>query len=150
MVIGDYDDNIDEAELLKTIRIPKNILFLTERLPGANYIDGKRKKKEMNSSKKNTFPNNNLPTIKRNIESDNNKNDNESNKNNLLKVNNNYTPSLLNHRINKSNIIKSNNNNKIIIENRKVNISSIIPERSSNNHIIKNNINIENKPKNIL
>ena len=143
---GDLDDDIDESELLKTIRIPKNILFLTDRLPEANYMERKRKKKEMNSSKKNTFPNNNLPTIKRNIESDNNKNDNESNKNNLLKVNNNYTPSLLNHKTNKSNIIeKGYNNDKSIIENRKVNVSSIIPDRSSNNQIIKNNINNEKK-----
>ena len=147
---GDYDDNVDEAELLKTIRIPKNILFLTERLPGANYIDGKRKKKEMNSSKKNTFPNNNLPSIKRNIGNENKENDNESNKNILLKIKNNDTPSLSNHRIIKSNIINNNNNNKIINENIKVNMSSLIPEKSSNNHIIKSNINIENKPKIIL
>ncbi len=147
---GDYDDNVDEAELLKTIRIPKNILFLTERLPGANYIDGKRKKKEMNSSKKNTFPNNNLPSIKRNIGNENKENDNESNKNILLKKKNNDTPSLSNHRIIKSNIINNNNNNKIINENIKVNMSSLIPEKSSNNHIIKSNINIENKPKIIL
>ena len=46
--IADYDDNMDENELLKTIRIPKNILFLTDKLPGANYInDGKKNKKEM-------------------------------------------------------------------------------------------------------
>ena len=149
--IGDYDDNIDDAELLKTIRIPKNILFLTDRLPCANYIDGKGKKKEMNTSKKNTFPNNNLPTIKRNIESENNENDNMNNKNILLKIKNNDSPSLPSHRNNKSNIIgKSNNNNNSIIENRKVNISNIIPERSTNNHIIKNNINNENKEKIVL
>ena len=34
-------DDIDEGVLLKTIRIPKNILFLTERLPGSNYDNAK-------------------------------------------------------------------------------------------------------------
>ncbi len=55
---GFEGDNVDDSELLKTIRIPKNILFLSEKLPGANYQDEK---------KKNTFPNNNLPNIKNKI-----------------------------------------------------------------------------------
>ena len=50
------DEIMDEGELLKTIRIPKNILFLSEKLPGANYT--------LDEKKKNTFPSNNLPSIK--------------------------------------------------------------------------------------
>ena len=52
-------DNIDEAQLLKTIRIPNNILFLSNNLPDSNYNDNK------NNKKKNTFPNKNLPNIKK-------------------------------------------------------------------------------------
>ncbi len=52
-------DNIDEAQLLKTIRIPNNILFLSNNLPDSNYNDTK------NNKKKNTFPNKNLPNIKK-------------------------------------------------------------------------------------
>ena len=53
---GFEGDVMDEGELLKTIRIPKNILFLSEKLPGANYT--------LDEKKKNTFPSNNLPSIK--------------------------------------------------------------------------------------
>ena len=74
----DVDGNVDESELLKTIRIPKNILFLTDKLPGSNYENDKKKE---NFNKKNTFPNNNLPNIKKNIgngsQRENNKNDKE-------------------------------------------------------------------------
>ena len=74
----DVDGNVDESELLKTIRIPKNILFLTDKLPGSNY---EKDKKKENFNKKNTFPNNNLPNIKKNIgngsQRENNKNDKE-------------------------------------------------------------------------
>ena len=74
----DFDVDMDEGMLLKTIRIPKNILFLTDRLPGANYNEGDK----VVFNKKNTFPNNNLPNIKRNI-------DNEKNRNVDLKESNN-------------------------------------------------------------
>ena len=59
-----YSD-IDERVLLKTIRIPKNILFLTERLPEANY-GNENSKGEMNcnKNKNKTFQNNSLPDIK--------------------------------------------------------------------------------------
>ena len=59
-------DGMDEGVLLKTIRIPKNILFLTERLPGANYDNKNNKLKDINitNNKKKTFPNNSLPDIR--------------------------------------------------------------------------------------
>ena len=139
--IADYDDNMDENELLKTIRIPKNILFLTDKLPGANYInDGKKNKKEMNTSKKNTFPNNNLPTIKRKIS---NRDENINNKSNNIKLINNESQSKINN---------NNNNNSISINNSNIiNNNSHSEERRiiSNNNNIKNNIdNRENKERN--
>ena len=67
-------DDIDEGVLLKTIRIPKNILFLTERLPEANYGKG-NSKNEITCNKKKTFPNNSLPDIKFQF----NKNKNQTN-----------------------------------------------------------------------
>ena len=66
----DFDVDMDEGMLLKTIRIPKNILFLTDRLPGANYNESDKGV----FNKKYTFPNNNLPNIKRKIDNEKNKN----------------------------------------------------------------------------
>ena len=56
---------MDEGELLKTIRIPNNILFLTDKLPQANYDShlterNKTKPKQNNFS----FPSGSLPNIK--------------------------------------------------------------------------------------
>ena len=74
-------DDMEEGVLLKTIRIPANILCLTDRLPEANYDNPYHKKKfkkegslEKNNDKSNnnpnndshkgsTFPNNCLPDI---------------------------------------------------------------------------------------
>ena len=93
-------DPNDEAVLLKTIRIPKNIIFLTEKLPGAKYDNDKNKiskrttkdetkndankdiiNNELNKKKKFTFPNNLLPNIKFNFTNKENNNNKEQNKN---------------------------------------------------------------------
>ena len=52
-------ENMDESALLLTIRIPKNILFLTDKLPTANYGNNKKNDgiKETMNKQKNTFPN---------------------------------------------------------------------------------------------
>ena len=47
------DMNGQDHMLLQTIRIPKNLLFLTDRLPQANYNNNKGKKKVLNTSSKN-------------------------------------------------------------------------------------------------
>ena len=110
----DLDTN-DEAVLLKTIRIPKNIIFLTEKLPGAKYetdnnkipkktMKNENKKDEANNNKVNqdiniqkkfTFPNNLLPNIKFNFSNkdiDNKKTNilpfNEKNENEKIRNNN--------------------------------------------------------------
>ena len=92
-------DDMEEGVLLKTIRIPANILCLTDRLPEANYDNPYHKKKfkkegslEKNNDKSNnntnndnqkgsTFPNNCLPDINLKIKK-RNQNGN-SNSNNL-------------------------------------------------------------------
>ena len=76
-------DDMEEGVLLKTIRIPKNILCLTDKLPEANYDNPYHKKKfkkegsldknndkdksnnntNSDSNKGSTFPNNCLPDI---------------------------------------------------------------------------------------
>ena len=102
-------DTIDEGVLLKTIKVPKNIIFLTEKLPVANYDDNnnehnnkyiKNNNKEedkkdndinetkeeiKNTKKENTFPSNILPNIKFNFAEQNNqqKEINKFNDNNL-------------------------------------------------------------------
>ena len=102
-------DTIDEGVLLKTIKVPKNIIFLTEKLPVANYDDNNNEhnnkyiknnnkeedKKEndinetkeeiKNTKKENTFPSNILPNIKFNFAEQNNqqKEINKFNDNNL-------------------------------------------------------------------
>ena len=107
-----FDDELDtndEGVLLKTIKVPKNIIFLTEKLPVANYDDNNNEhnnkyiknnnkeedKKEndinetkeeiKNTKKENTFPSNILPNIKFNFAEQNNqqKEINKFNDNNL-------------------------------------------------------------------
>ena len=60
-------DNIDEGVLLRTIRIPKNIIFLSDKLPEKNYDKSKSHSKIMgsNANNKNEHnPNSSLPNIK--------------------------------------------------------------------------------------
>ena len=63
-------DSMEEGVLLRTIRIPKNILCLSDKLPEPNYDDSNvhkvsKDKKEKSSliNKINTFPNSSLPDI---------------------------------------------------------------------------------------
>ena len=102
-------DTNDEGVLLKTIKVPKNIIFLTEKLPVANYDDknnehnnkyiknnnkeedkkdndiNETKEEIKNTKKENTFPSNILPNIKFNFAEQNNqqKEINKFNNNNL-------------------------------------------------------------------
>ena len=62
-------DDMEEGVLLRTIRIPSNLLCLSDKLPEANYENPfKQRKLEFNknkiNNKGNTFPNSNLPEIK--------------------------------------------------------------------------------------
>ena len=77
-------DDMEEGVLLRTIRIPSNILCLSDKLPEPNYENPfKQRKLEFNknkiNTKGNTFPNSNLPEIncKNKTINDNNKNEEE-------------------------------------------------------------------------
>ena len=81
-------DNIDEGVLLRTIRIPKNIIFLSEKLPEKNYEKAKSHSKAMgrNIHKKNIpSQNSSLPNINvlNNLKSPNTSNINIQNNDNL-------------------------------------------------------------------
>ena len=87
-------DDMEEGVLLKTIRIPKNILCLTDKLPEANYDNPYHKKKfkkegsiekdndkdkinnntNIDCNKGSTFPNNCLPDINSKIKKKNDSN----------------------------------------------------------------------------
>jgi hypothetical protein len=115
--------------LLQTIRIPKNLLFLSDKLPKANY--GKNK---TNINKNNSFTaksDNELPNIK----------------NPLNKINNNNAKRKKNEDIIEK---KSNNSNNIIseINLKSVNNATNINHDYSELKLIKNQIT--KKPKNSM
>ena len=152
----------DEGVLLKTIRIPKNILFLTERLPGANYDSEKRiikKDTDINNNKKMTFPSNSLPDIKFQFNKNKNHiNDDKvnskltiNNKNNINNLggkteNNSLEKNLNNKKIHKKLDDKNNfelKNNDMDRDEKKVNNLNIIPIsnniKANNNLLLMNN-----------
>jgi NIMA (never in mitosis gene a)-related kinase len=136
-------DNMDEAELLKTIRIPKNILFLSNNLPDSNYDEDKK-------NSKNTFPNKNLPNIKK----ESNKSLDQKDKNNInkipsdnnIKVNVSQPSYKNNEKISKEkngNKDNNQNNNKKIIHhkefhNLETDINQIPSNRKNNNQNNRN------------
>jgi len=142
-------DDIDEGVLLKTIRIPKNILFLTERLPEPNYGKGKGNTKNKNininnnKDKKITFPSNFLPDIKLKF--------NKSKNQKIIdKTNNNINLNVINKNKGNNNVNKSEKNSQ---EKKIINIENIDNE-NGNNEENNNNLNEEknnhNNEKNII
>ena len=128
-------DNIDEGVLLRTIRIPKNIIFLSDNLPEKNYEKAKSHSKAMgrNIHKKNIQnQNSSLPNLKvsnnlkgeclQNIKIKNNK-ENNNNSNNT----NNY---------NDNNLKGQNENNNL---NLNSNLKALKKE-NSNISLSKNNL----------
>lgn len=72
------DEYSNENNLLQTIRIPKNLLFLTDRLPQPNY--------EKIPTKKNlSFQNNSLPEVKIPPNSKNRRKEREANKDSYVR-----------------------------------------------------------------
>ena len=100
-------DNIDEGVLLRTIRIPKNIIFLSDNLPEKNYEKSKSHSKAMgrhihkftSSTENNNNNKNSLPNIKilnnlkannlRSLQVKNNIDNNNNNAVNNININNN-------------------------------------------------------------
>ena len=121
--------NMDEAELLKTIRIPKNILFLSNKLPKANY--------ETSSTESNDKIEENIKEIKNhyNINNTNNNNININNPNNI-NINN---P----NNINNININKPNNNNSILPFIKKINKRYINNNKTENNNSERRNRHLD-------
>jgi hypothetical protein len=56
-----YTEDIEDQALLQTIKIPKNLLFLSDKLPQPNYEKQNKNKKNHSFSKKNQ---NDLPDIR--------------------------------------------------------------------------------------
>ena len=135
-------DDMDEGVLLRTIRIPKNILNLAEKLPEANYnyvpnvIRSKR-----NLNKENSNNNSLLPDIpsKTSFNKDNNVSINENNKNNanITKNKTNETKRMGNIKL-RTNKSKNLSLGKIII-NSNNNI-----DRNTNNSLTKKNLGLNN------
>jgi len=131
-------DTNDEGVLLKTIKVPKNIIFLTEKLPGANYDNNNYKenkkfmkknnkekedkkdlsnnetKDEINVQKKITFPSNLLPNIKFNFTENNNE------KNEIDKFNNNNLGHVINNDKMENNENKGEINNNTMKDEKKI------------------------------
>jgi NIMA (never in mitosis gene a)-related kinase len=167
----DNFDDMDEGKLLKTLRITKNMLFLSEQLPNANYSSkDKMKFSNNNTSKSNT----NKMNIKVN-ESDTNKNitknelkekndehditHNTNITNNVNNVtiktnkNNSSLPSIANnsHRIDfEDNKIANNESTKKIVNKYKIELKNGVNKINNNKLENKNNKRIIIKTDNIL
>ena len=83
----DDDDFNNDAVLLRTIRIPNNILNLSDKLPEANYDSPMKFNKKISGSSKNNTANNLLPDIKNKTGKESNNTDNEENKTKMNKKN---------------------------------------------------------------
>lgn len=59
------DDMHHDNNLLQTIRIPKNLLFLTDRLPQANYSTNQKKKINDENKKKKIIEKENIINIEK-------------------------------------------------------------------------------------
>ena len=139
-------DEMDEGQLLKTLRITKNMLFLSEQLPNANYDSPKSNK---NNNKTNKSSNNNNVT----------NNTNTTNKSSTK--NNNSLPNItINSHYGGINEEKKNVNNepsnKLLSKYKIINngVNESINNNNSNNtskkiDSIKNNYVTENK-KNVI
>ena len=140
----DFDD-MDEGVLLRTIRIPKNILNLAEKLPESNYdyLPGIMKNKKNN--KDNSINNSALPEIQSHtsFNKENNNSFNENNRNNIHIINSNKANEknhINNNRvINKQviNIKLKNNKSKNLSLNKMIHNNNI--ELKTNNSLLKKN-----------
>ncbi len=125
-------DEMDEGKLLKTLRVTKNMLFLSEQLPNPNYDSPKINK---NFDKNNKTGNNNNATINTNTT-------NKSTKNNSSLPN--ITTN--SHYVNEDNkIVNSESSKKMLSKYKLKNNNGLNGENNKKNDNIKNNYNSENK-----
>ena len=129
---NDSFDSMDEAKLLKTLRITKNIINLSEQLPNPNYENPKKSTEKKSKNNKKINNNSSLPNI--------------------------ATISNYGGRNDEKKIMNSDSSNKIIPKYKKINNKTINKELSLYNNdtqknlLIKteNNLNNINKSNNII
>ena len=118
-------DNIDEGVLLRTIRIPKNIIFLSDNLPEKNYEKSKSHSKAMG----------------RNLHKFNKTNEN----NNINKeINNNLNNKNNNIDLNKG--LKSENSNIVVNKNIIYNINNVVNISNQKNGSKREKTNLSKAP----
>ena len=145
-------DTNDEAVLIKTIKMPKNIIFLTEKLPEANYDDNNKKNEEKNKvseainnninniNNKATFPNKLLPNIKFNFNKIDKKRIQNASQNNII------IDKFMNEEKKEINNNDDNNNNNNITLREKTKDKNNLKDNNDINEINNNHIT---KDKNI-
>ena len=157
---GENEDlnNIDEGVLLRTIRIPKNIIFLSDKLPEKNYGKAKSHSKAMgrNIHKNIQNTNSSLPNLQvlnnlkeQNLNKIKKNKDNTEDNNNLKEEkekkdnNNNYS------NLNNNKILRKENSNISLTKNNLYNIDNYSNYRNNNGDKInlqKEKVNISKSP----
>ena len=156
-------DNIDEGVLLRTIRIPKNIIFLSDNLPEKNYEKSKSHSKAMGRNihkfTNNTTQNNNnnsLPNIKiinnlktSNLRSLQMKNNSITNNNNDIKeakdITNTNNTTNINDGLDLNKGMKNEKSNIVVNRNIIYNINNVVNINNKNG--LKNEkINLSKSP----
>jgi hypothetical protein len=133
-------DEMDEGKLLKTLRVTKNMLFLSEQLPNANYSPINHKNTEKNKNTNNTINNttkstkNSLPSITSNshYNATNEENNSETSNKMLNKYNIVENTNTSNNNIKpKIPLSKNNENKKMTIKPEKAIISINVNNNNS-------------------
>ena len=152
-------DNTDEGVLLRTIRIPKNIIFLSDNLPEKNYEKSKshskamgRNLRKLNTNTQNNNNNSSLPNIKilNNLKANNLRS--LQVKNNI--TNNNNIKSNINNNINNNNNeamelnkgLKSEKSNIVVNRNIIYNINNVVNINNQKSNLKKDKINLSKSP----
>ena len=153
-------DNTDEGVLLRTIRIPKNIIFLSDNLPEKNYEKSKshskamgRNLRKLNTNTQNNNNNSSLPNIKilNNLKANNLRS--LQVKNNITNNNNNIK-SNINNNINNNNNeamelnkgLKSEKSNIVVNRNIIYNINNVVNINNQKSNLKKDKINLSKSP----
>ena len=154
-------DNIDEGVLLRTIRIPKNIIFLSDNLPEKNYEKSKSHSKAMGrnlhkfnkTNENNNINNNSLPDIKilnnlktNNLRSLQVKNNITANNDTRIdkEINNNLNNKNNNIDLNKG--LKSENSNIVVNKNIIYNINNVVNISNQKNGSKRDKTNLSKAP----
>ena len=154
-------DNIDEGVLLRTIRIPKNIIFLSDNLPEKNYEKSKSHSKAMGrnlhkfnkTNENNNINNNSLPDIKilnnlktNNLRSLQVKNNITANNDTRIdkEINNNLNNKNNNIDLNKG--LKSENSNIVVNKNIIYNINNVVNISNQKNCSKREKTNLSKAP----